>query len=39
MPSLPGYFDGTNTAAEIGIVPSGRFLFASEPGKRNGGVV
>lgn len=30
--SLPGYFDGTNTAAEIGVVPSGHFLFASNRG-------
>jgi 6-phosphogluconolactonase len=32
LSSLPGYFEGANTAAEIGIVPSGKFLFASNRG-------
>ncbi len=30
--TLPGYYDGPNTAAEIAIVPSGKFLFASNRG-------
>jgi 6-phosphogluconolactonase len=30
--SLPSHYDGSNTAAEIGIVPSGKFLFASNRG-------
>ena len=29
---LPSSFNGANTAAEIGIVPSGKFLFASNRG-------
>jgi 6-phosphogluconolactonase len=29
------HYDGPNTAAEIGIVPSGKFLFASNRGKDN----
>src|SRR5882724_3598189 len=32
LSSLPGYYDSPNTAAEIGIVPSGKFLFASNRG-------
>jgi 6-phosphogluconolactonase len=32
LSSLPGYYDGPNTAAEIAIVPSGKFLFASNRG-------
>jgi 6-phosphogluconolactonase len=32
LSSLPGYYDGPNKAAEIGIVPSGKFLFASNRG-------
>jgi DNA-binding beta-propeller fold protein YncE len=32
LSSLPGYYDGQNTAAEIAIVPSGKFLFASNRG-------
>jgi 6-phosphogluconolactonase len=34
LSSLPGYYDGPNTAAEIGIVPSGKFLFASNRGNQ-----
>ena len=30
--SLPDYFDGPNTAAEISTTPSGKFLFASNRG-------
>lgn len=30
--SLPPYYHGRNTAGEIGIVPSGKFLFASNRG-------
>jgi 6-phosphogluconolactonase len=30
--SLPGYYDGPNKAAEVAIVPSGKFLFASNRG-------
>jgi 6-phosphogluconolactonase len=30
--TLPGYFDGPNTGAEIAVVPSGKFLFASNRG-------
>jgi 6-phosphogluconolactonase len=31
--SLPGHYEGANKAAEIAIVPSGKFLFASNRGK------
>ncbi|MDB6016415.1 MAG: pgl 1 [Pedosphaera sp.] len=31
--SLPGYFKGFNSAAEIGIHPNGKFLYASNRGK------
>jgi 6-phosphogluconolactonase len=34
LSSLPGSYDGPNTAAEIGIVPSGKFLFASNRGNQ-----
>jgi len=30
--TLPEYFDGTNTAAEIGVHPSGKYLLASNCG-------
>jgi 6-phosphogluconolactonase len=30
--TLPGYFDGPNTCAEIGVHPSGKFLYASNRG-------
>jgi 6-phosphogluconolactonase len=30
--SLPSYYHGPNTAGEIGIAPSGKFLFASNRG-------
>jgi 6-phosphogluconolactonase len=30
--TLPGYFDGPNTAAEVGVHPSGKFLYASNRG-------
>jgi 6-phosphogluconolactonase len=30
--TLPPYFDGKNTAAEIGIHPTGKFLYASNRG-------
>jgi 6-phosphogluconolactonase len=30
--TLPGYYDGPNTAAEIALAPSGKFLFASNRG-------
>jgi 6-phosphogluconolactonase len=32
LSSLPGNYNGPNTAAEIAIVPSGKFLFASNRG-------
>jgi len=32
LSSLPGYYEGPNKAAEIAIVPSGKFLFASNRG-------
>jgi len=30
--TLPGFFDGANSAAEIGIHPSGRYLYVSNRG-------
>jgi 6-phosphogluconolactonase len=30
--TLPGYFDGPNTTAEIGVNPSGKFLYVSNRG-------
>lgn len=33
--TLPGYYDGPNTAAEIGMHPSGKFLFASNRGNES----
>jgi 6-phosphogluconolactonase len=30
--TLPGYYDGPNTCAEIGVHPSGKFLYASNRG-------
>jgi 6-phosphogluconolactonase len=30
--TLPGYYDGPNSGAEIGIHPSGKFLYASNRG-------
>jgi 6-phosphogluconolactonase len=30
--TLPAYFDGPNTGAEIGVHPSGKFLYASNRG-------
>lgn len=30
--TLPGYYDGPNTAAEIGVNPSGKYLYASNRG-------
>jgi 6-phosphogluconolactonase len=33
--TLPGYYDGPNTAAEITVHPSGRFLFASNRGNES----
>ena len=30
--TLPGYYDGPNTGAEVGVHPSGRFLYASNRG-------
>jgi 6-phosphogluconolactonase len=30
--TLPGYYDGPNTAAEIAVHPSGKFLYASNRG-------
>jgi 6-phosphogluconolactonase len=32
LSTLPGYFDGLNTGAEIGVHPSGKFLYASNRG-------
>jgi 6-phosphogluconolactonase len=32
LSSLPGDFHGPNTAAEIAVAPSGKFLFASNRG-------
>jgi 6-phosphogluconolactonase len=33
--TLPGYYDGPNTAAEIGMHPSGKFLYASNRGNES----
>jgi 6-phosphogluconolactonase len=30
--TLPGYYDGPNTAAEVAVHPSGKFLYASNRG-------
>jgi 6-phosphogluconolactonase len=32
LSTLPGYYDGPNTGAEIGVHPSGKFLYASNRG-------
>ena len=33
--TLPGYYDGPNTTAEIGMHPSGKFLYASNRGNES----
>jgi len=33
--TLPGYYDGPNTAAEVGMHPSGKYLYASNRGNES----